>query len=616
MKRLLFLFVLLLPLSGKTIAIIDNTPARNSSRLYTLLSSLYECSIYQSSRPRDLSTLTRNGYSHIILYEPSAEDLKHPVAEDTLPRIVINPPADMKDIPWVSLSTDLSSAAAFRDVGRLLERDIPPIVLLYDSTHTAEAIREKHSFCHPISLIPVETSRDLQREIRTAGEGGSSMVRMLLRPEQASSWATKTSVTQTINQHISLLCTNAPSPWRNALPDIGHIQLRENTNLATTAQAFFSALFIEDLLPPTAGKIHLNSSLAALSMGSITHYTLGGTASLQQGTMQQSLYDATPFPSWGEVEQLFADRMIVFPRVTTPSTQNNKASRHKETSDDTWTQQAYALIRTIVLHPYYNVVVSILLACTLILLARILICRLRRTRRPVALIFPRALRSQRMGTRKHAPTIVRYFRQRGIHSVSPGSLISLDKMVQHRMPQFFILDGRNKAALTYLQKKITRYQLSSAEIILIFYIPPQYTQTVSHAFGMATTLVYPSIPVEEDLTADLKKLDAQGEVLSGRIKDTGLSSVLQMLETQKESGCLVIEDESPVSIFYYETGRIVHGQDRLGNSGFEALFTGLSCTCGTFRFISGKHAPVHTVNLGSMELLLEYSRKYDEEQHA
>jgi hypothetical protein len=93
--------------------------------------------------------------------------------------------------------------------------------------------------------------------------------------------------------------------------------------------------------------------------------------------------------------------------------------------------------------------------------------------------------------------------------------------------------------------------------------------------------------------------------------EDNLTAILQMIEGNMLTGCLVVEEDKPISVIYFRGGRVVYSVDKSGESGVKAIYNALSCRRGGFYFHLNRAAQNETLNLGTMEILMGWADQRD-----
>ncbi|MGM0462636.1 MAG: DUF4388 domain-containing protein [Fibrobacterota bacterium] len=616
-----FLLIIILFISGYSthkIALLHNPSPQEepvTQGLYRLLSDRYGVSLFETPHVQALTALDHKDFDYLIVCDTFSRELIRK-AQDRLNTSLI----------YVNINPDSSTQAsvihchaaagsAFGDIGHLLERSHTAPILFHDSANADRARLEQKFYTHPPQMKETETAHVLRQELKKAFSEHRTHFRFLFTKENTEEFSDTPQLFNTINRGVTALAPSFPKIWKEKISDIPLISIRPDSVFEEHAAAFFIALTVEEKLPDNLHGIYIDNSIAALSYQAITHYTLGGMPGNISRRLKQYLENPqAELPAWEKTQDLFGERLNFDTASSTPAYSGIPEITEEPTpsSSPAMPEQIRTALFSIITHPWYNIIVSILLAGTVLIIIILLITRTLHQRNRIAVLFPPTLKKAKISDDRNSRYLKKVLKKEGFTTLFPGSLLSMQKLIQKRMPDVFLVDWRHKRAVAYMQKELKTYSLSSAETIVVFNIPERRKKEQENAFGMATTLLYSGLPAREELIQDMQTRNQSNEELSGKIKEEGLTSILPILETNKNTGCLVIEDDSPLSILYYDQGRIIHSEDRLGNTDLEAVFTGLSCRKGTFRFLSDKTALTQTMDLGAMEILLEHSRRTDE----
>ena len=104
----------------------------------------------------------------------------------------------------------------------------------------------------------------------------------------------------------------------------------------------------------------------------------------------------------------------------------------------------------------------------------------------------------------------------------------------------------------------------------------------------------------------------QSSALEGNIADGNLLEVLQFIEIGRKNGCILIENDRPLALVYFNNGRIIYAATAKGILGRDAVFAVLNMKEGKFRFIIDRKPKTSNVNLSTLEVLMEWTKAVDE----
>ena len=103
-----------------------------------------------------------------------------------------------------------------------------------------------------------------------------------------------------------------------------------------------------------------------------------------------------------------------------------------------------------------------------------------------------------------------------------------------------------------------------------------------------------------------------GEALRGNLEKVPLFAVLQMLEMGRQSGCLAVDTQGGEGYLWLDGGRIVHAESGK-KVGLDAALLIAQANAGRFDFAPGSPAPERTFGASVTEVILEATRRLDEE---
>ena len=103
----------------------------------------------------------------------------------------------------------------------------------------------------------------------------------------------------------------------------------------------------------------------------------------------------------------------------------------------------------------------------------------------------------------------------------------------------------------------------------------------------------------------------QESAMEGEIQGEGLNAVLQFVEIGKKTGCLLVDDEKPFGLIYFEKGVITYAASE-NHKAKEAVREILAMKKGYFRFAAGKRSMESNCNLAVMPVLMEFAQIDDE----
>ena len=205
----------------------------------------------------------------------------------------------------------------------------------------------------------------------------------------------------------------------------------------------------------------------------------------------------------------------------------------------------------------------------------------------------------------------------GYQTKLTSSLKGFQRIMRKSFPNIVVADWEASRVMLQLfyQEFTNSHKYSQVGVILIN-IPVNKQTQVKKLFGGASVYCYDDFPTLDDVQAHLRgdkhfSSYSEGSYMSGIIQEDNLTAVLQMLEGNMYTGCLVVEDDKPVSVIYFKGGRVVYAVDKSGESGVKSIYNALNCRRGNFYFHLNRTAQTETLNLGTIEILMGWADQRD-----
>lgn len=414
-----------------------------------------------------------------------------------------------------------------------------------------------------------------------------------------------------IEKRSSAIISNSPVFSSTIFESTPIIKLRENRELtaAISALVALSKLQVQDSVD-IAG-FTVNTTVASVSIGTVRHFTLNRSHVDVLSYISDQIFkmETTPLQSWSELD--------IFPFL------QPVLATDLEESEITIGNN---LLNWFFSSKYYDVLSNIAIVVILILSLLYLILRRRRinrfSRRSV-LFYPSALAKEKIECDDKMVLINKVVKKEKAYSYGCDSVEELSKQLRKFMADVFVIDWNlGRESVNFIKNELREYNLSSAVTVILVNAPESLRNSSEAYFSDAMVLVFNTMPDEYDVVDALhgkykgRSTIEMSEFISGVIESDTLPGILQLLETSQKNGALIIEDKSPLSVLYYQNGRIVFAEDRFGNRGETAIFNGLNCKDGAYSFMLDRPAPAVQTSYGSMEILMEFAAALDHQQRA
>lgn len=276
----------------------------------------------------------------------------------------------------------------------------------------------------------------------------------------------------------------------------------------------------------------------------------------------------------------------------------------------------------------YFVVISIGLSLALILFVALIIRFIKKRIERKRLLYSRSALLLSKKAKKiiisdktgETSTLKAFLKQLDIHLTPVTSLHSFqERMIKH-MPDLIIVDWTMEHTVaSVIKDQLSKYRLSSATTLIFFNVPDKDRLFLSDGFGQATVYLHDEFPsvekteliLGEEKSTPIANIKKQDSHLAGVLGNSHLEDIIQLLGTSQKSGCLVVEDEDPYAVIFFMNGIIVDAITREGTPGRAAIFNALQMTEGSFYFMLNRQANEQTMQLSTMQLLMEWSQYQD-----
>ena len=239
-------------------------------------------------------------------------------------------------------------------------------------------------------------------------------------------------------------------------------------------------------------------------------------------------------------------------------------------------------------------------------------------KRRIALIIPEAVKKVSLvGSDGHNISLKLLLEHEGYHSKKASSKGEIKKVLRKTFPNVIIADW--ESARVFLQSaynELTGAGKFKQLGLIIINIPLNKQTNVKKLYDGASVYCYEDAPTLDDILTHLRgdkhfSAYSEGSYMSGVIQEDNLTVILQMIEGNMYTGCLMVEDDKPISLIYFRGGRVVYAVDKSGESGVKPIYNALSCRRGAFYFHLNRTAANETLNLGMMEILMGWADQRD-----
>jgi len=214
------------------------------------------------------------------------------------------------------------------------------------------------------------------------------------------------------------------------------------------------------------------------------------------------------------------------------------------------------------------------------------------------------------------------FREIGFDVTVARDMPAAHSIVSHNLPDVICVDWELSGAIDHVIEQLISDRTSLANALVIFYNVPDISSMSArpgipnaHYIGISITdrdifkIVTPLIITERETKTIRTSIESHA--LEGHISPGSLSEVVQFIEVGSKNGCLLIEQDGPYGMLYFDQARIVYAASK-SRTGRDAAVELLSLQRGTFRFLLNATPASRNTDINALEILMEWARQKDE----
>jgi hypothetical protein len=193
------------------------------------------------------------------------------------------------------------------------------------------------------------------------------------------------------------------------------------------------------------------------------------------------------------------------------------------------------------------------------------------------------------------------------------------------IPDIICIDWQFETDIQVKIYEILTERMLTANFILIFYNVASQSNIIRNCYFDDHSFFFKKNFTISELNEVLSKVNASTidkpklhtdqvtSILEGKITEYTLSEVLQMMDINKKTGCLLVENNHPEGMMFFENGLITYA---ITNSQVaeQAVFDILSMTHGKFKFLPNKKPTRRQMQLDIVAILMEKAKLSDEIQ--
>jgi len=221
-------------------------------------------------------------------------------------------------------------------------------------------------------------------------------------------------------------------------------------------------------------------------------------------------------------------------------------------------------------------------------------------------------------------SLAKYLRNYGFQIISSKGLVQVSAYLHLNIPEIICVDWKFDPDIQDKINDMLRFKMLTADFLLIYYNVTSPSSVKKCDYFDDRTFFFGKNLTISDLNSVLsmikmkpeplqKDSDESKSCLEGKITEETLTEIFQMMDTNKKTGCLMVENHRPLGMIFFEEGIITFAvTDKL--TAEEAVFELLSMKHGRFQFLPDKKPTTRQMNLDTLAVLMERAKLDDEVQ--
>ncbi|KMQ51664.1 hypothetical protein CHISP_1421 [Chitinispirillum alkaliphilum] len=215
------------------------------------------------------------------------------------------------------------------------------------------------------------------------------------------------------------------------------------------------------------------------------------------------------------------------------------------------------------------------------------------------------------------------FKEIGFTVLNAPNLKTAEKSISHAIPDLVLVDWQFSPTIQHDIERLFSQRPSTSNVYFLFYnvpdslLPSASSKMLLNADFLGITFsdreIFKSVTpliITSERTKKIRK-SVETSALEGAIESGSLLEVFQFIEVGRKSGCLLIDTTSPYGLFYFRDGSIIYASTK-DKQGKQAVFSVLNLNCGTFRFILNKRPKAANTAISTLQVLMEWTKEFDE----
>lgn len=218
-------------------------------------------------------------------------------------------------------------------------------------------------------------------------------------------------------------------------------------------------------------------------------------------------------------------------------------------------------------------------------------------------------------------SLVTHLRNYGFNIIMSNNLAKTANLLLFNLPEVICVDWKYDPDIEQSITEILKEQMFAADFILIFYnVDETFNKKLGYfddrTFFLNTDFTISDLNnilsvVKAKSANRMQDTDPSNSHLEGKIMGDTLPEIFQMMDQNKKTGCLIVENNHPAGMVFFEEGIITYSISNTQVADM-AVFEILTMKHGRFHFLTGKRPLSRHMQLSVVEVLLERAKYIDE----
>lgn len=219
-------------------------------------------------------------------------------------------------------------------------------------------------------------------------------------------------------------------------------------------------------------------------------------------------------------------------------------------------------------------------------------------------------------------SFIKYLKNYGFQVKNSRALNRASDFLLFNLPDLICVDWQFDPNIQDKISEMLKERMISSDFILIFYNVTDFSNLKKYGYFEDRTFYFNKkitvseihkilLMIKPESSSQNLSTDQFSSCLEGKISEDALTEIMQMMEVNKKTGCLLAEHHNLVGILFFENGIITYATAN-SHIGKPAVFEILSMKHGKFQFIPNKKPLTEQMQLSIMTVLMERAQIDDE----